>query len=263
MQDEPSAPNWGPHYKGIGAVADVSNLITDQGSNLELRMLEAVRDWTLMLVTGDPGTGKSFATGRAVERALSTYPKLQPVWLEMAGSTRGRALAQDLIPQITGSYARPGATLRDLRQELTIDLAQEHRVIVVDEAQLVTLEALQLLRWLHDRTDARFALVIVGTEKLEHRLPPEISSRVQSHVRFGRITDAQAPGLLAAYHPIFDGADPAMISRINRLEARGEIRWWAKFLVRGHRYVARSGETILTERVADMICVDLRKGSRK
>ena len=255
----PTASQWGPHLKGLDGVAGLNTVATGPVSDIRVRLREAVRDRSMMLVTGDPGCGKSFAVARAVEQLDPA--KVTPVWLEIATTVRGKALALDLFPQITGVNAPPAALLRDLRTTIAEHLSEERRVLVLDEAQLVTVEAMQMLRWLHDRADAEFALVIVGTRALEKRLPPEVSSRVVSHVRLDRIADEDAPSLLADYHPLFAGADPTLVSQLNRVEARGEFRWWAKFLLRAHLYLPKLGGTLDAD-AADVICEQLRRGGR-
>ena len=160
--------------------------------------------------------------------------------------------------------AAPTALEEALAHEIAAAKAEEPLApvgVLLDEAQLVTTEAMQMLRWLHDRADAQFALVIVGTRALEAKLPPEVSSRVVSHVRLERIADEEAAGLLADYHPLFAAADPALVAQLNRVEARGEFRWWAKFLLRAHRYLPKLGGTLDAE-TADVICEQLRRGGR-
>jgi len=251
----------GPHLHGLTAVTGLTAVLTDHVADIGVRVQEAVRDRSMMLVTGVPGTGKSFASGRAVEAVLAKYPLLQAVWLEVATSLRGRALAQDLLPQITGFACSPGAPLREMRNMMTSHLAEAHRILVLDEAQHVTKEAMQLLRWLYDRSDSNFALVIVGTPELETKLAPEVRSRIMSHVHISRIADDDAAKILGSYHPLFATADPKLLAQLNRTEARGEFRWWAKFLLRAHRYLPALGG-VITADAAQVICTQLRQGSR-
>lgn len=253
---------WGGHLNGLTAVPGLAAVGTDAMADVQVRISEAVRDRSLVLVTGSPGTGKSFAVARGVEAATSARPSLSALWVELATSVRGAALARDLLPQITGVAPPPTAPLRDMRLLMAGHLARQHRLLVLDEAQHVTKEAMLLMRWLYDRHDADFALVIVGTPKLLTTLPPEMLSRVVSHVEFHRIADNDAPELLAAYHPLFTTADPALLIQLNRTEARGEFRWWAKFLLRAHRYLPQLGDVLTTD-AAEVICTQLSKGASR
>jgi DNA transposition AAA+ family ATPase len=257
-----TAMQWGPHFHGLEEVEGLSTVRTEHGDDIRVRLAESVRDRSMMLVTGVPGSGKSFAVGRAVEDITAAHPNLRAAWLELATSVRGRTLAQEMYPQIVGVNAPTNATLRDLRTSMTYHLCEEHRVLVLDEAQHVTTEAMQMLRWLYDRPAANFALVIVGTPTLATRIPPELVSRIVSTLHISRIADEDAPELLARYHELFVTAQPELLARLNRTEARGEFRWWAKFLLRAHRYLPAL-DGVLDADAADVICDQLHRGGTR
>ena len=256
------ASDWGHHFHGLEQLDQLNDVVTDQVADIRLRLAEAVRDRNVMMVTGKPGTGKTFATGRAVDHALTVFDGLSVVWLEMATAIHGKALALNLFAQISGQEPHRSITLRELSPMMRAELAGTWRAIVLDEAQHAHVDAMQMLRWLHERGDANFALVIVGTPLLESRIPYELSSRIMSHVRVGVIDDDEAPGLLADYHPLFAGVDPALLRRLNCGEARGEFRWWAKFLLRAHHYLPQVGG-VLDAETAEIICTQMRRGGRK
>jgi hypothetical protein len=137
---------------------------------------------------------------------------------------------EDLYIQVTGFDPPARVRTADLRRELQTALAQHPRVLIVDEAQHANSTALRNLRWLHDKSTSDFAIVVVGTPTLWGGLPDEMKSRTAHHVQVDRIADADAPGVLAAFHPMFAAIDPGLLSTINRQNARGSFRWWAKFL---------------------------------
>lgn len=250
---------WGSHFHGLHRVEDVRTVTTEHGADLRVRLAEAARDLLVVAVTGDPGTGKSFAAGQALDAVLESRPELTAVWLELASSVRGATLAKELYPQLVGAPPPKNALLLDMRNDMAYELARTPRILVLDEAQHVTTEAMQLLRWLYDRPDAKFALTIVATPKLWRRIPPELESRITTDIRIERINDDQAPILLAGYHPIFTTAEPELLAHLNRTQARGEFRWWAKFLGRAAGYLPKLGGT-LTADAAEIICEQLRRG---
>jgi len=261
MTNVPVRSEWGRHFHGLEQLGSVGDVATDAAADVRIRLTETVRDRNIMMVTGKPGTGKSFATARAVEHVTSRTPHVAVVWLEMATRVQGKALALDLLSQFSSDIPDRRTPLRELRIQMRRELAGRHRLIVLDEAQHVNLEALQLLRWLHDLGDADFAVCMVGTPSLEQRVPLELSSRVTSHVAFDTIADDDAPALLAEYHPLFVDVDADLLSRLNRVEARGEFRWWAKFLLRAHHYVPHVGGVLDADSV-EIVCAQLQRGGR-
>jgi len=251
---------FGPHFHGLEKLNDVAAVTTDTAGDIRLRLIEAVRDRAMMLVTGSCGAGKSFAVARSVEAASNKFVDMDVAWLELATSVRGLALARDLFPQITGTQPTSGMQLRDLRHHMATYLGERHRVLVVDEAQHVTKEAMHLLRWLHDANQSNFGLVIVGTPMLARKLAPELVSRVTAHVHIERLADQDAPTLLGSYHPIFTTAPAELLVSLNRTQARGEFRWWAKFLLRAHHYLPQLNG-VLDAASAELICEQLGKGA--
>jgi hypothetical protein len=61
---------------------------------------------------------------------------------------------------------------------------------------------------------------------------------------------------------MFVGGDPELLQRLNRTEARGEFRWWAKFLLRAHHYLPQVGGVLDADSAA-IICTQMQRGGHK
>jgi hypothetical protein len=220
---------WGPHHPPLRGDTEVATVETPSLRRIRLRVASAAHDRTLMVVTGAAGSGKSFAVGRAAE-AVRHDTGAEIVWVELATSASEKALMEDLYIQVTGFEPPARARTVELRRLLQRSLAERPRVLIVDEAQHANTTAMRNLRWLHDKADSDFAIVVVGTPTLWSGLPPELKSRTAYHVEVPRIADADAPGVLAGFHPLFADIAPGLLRSMNSRYARGSFRWWAKFL---------------------------------
>lgn len=227
-------PAWGPHLAGVRSIDDVNDVEWARTKAAREALKECALDCGLVTVVGPVGVGKTFSVARATE-ALEDYDA-EVCWVELSATMRGKGLLTSLYPQLAGGPAPKGYSERQLTEGLHAVLSQERRVVVVDEAQHIQSQAMGALRGLHSHPTADFGLVLIGTPQLEAKLSPELKSRRTRAVEFDRITDAEAPTVLAAYHPIFAATGADVLTETNRRYARGEFRWWAKLLVRVSRY---------------------------
>jgi hypothetical protein len=228
---------WGSFYKGISGLDGLRVVESPEVINVQLRMRETIDVGGMMRVSGPVGHGKSFATARAVETCAALYPDLTVTWVELAGVTRGRGLAAALYEQIIGSAPPTKSSLAQIRVELVEHFTASRHLIICDEAQHVSNEAMHLIRWMFDADRSKLIVVFCGVAGLRRPFPPEINSRLISHVTLGPIPDDDAPVLLRQMHPVFKQMDDRLIQSANRREAKGEWRWWCKFLARAAKYV--------------------------
>jgi hypothetical protein len=205
------------------------------------------------MVVGSPGSGKSFGVGRAVDDAIEQLG-VSVVWVELAGTPTELAFFKSIYLQVTGMEPPARAVASQLRRMMERNLAEDARVLVLDEAQHASPLVLRNLRWLHDKPNANFALVIAGTPDLKKTVPPEIADR-RTLVQLQRLADSAAPGWLAQFHPLFNEVDPELLSSLNRGYARGSYRWWAKLL---RRAVDLKGQgKSLTDQTVPLYTMDL------
>ncbi len=109
------------------------------------------------VVHGPAGLGKSYA----VERALARHAGVAVSWVEFPSRPTMRLVAATLFEQLTRDPAgrRSRFVLTD---ELLESLGRGPRAVVVDEAQRLTKDCIEFLRYLHDDRRTRFALLLVG-----------------------------------------------------------------------------------------------------
>jgi type II secretory pathway predicted ATPase ExeA len=223
---------WGSFYKGISGLDGVRIVESPGLTRVRLRMMETIELGGMMRVSGPVGHGKSFATARSVEACAARHPDLAVTWVELAGVTRGRGLAAALYEQIIGSAPQPKSSLAQLRVELVEHFVARRHLIICDEAQHVSNEAMHLIRWMYDADGSQLIVVFCGVAELRRPFPPEINSRLLAHVSLDPIPDDDAALLLRQMHPVFERMDDRLIKSANKREAQGEWRWWCKFLAR-------------------------------
>lgn len=247
------ATKWGPHFKGL---TDVPVVHTDTLDEIGIRVAEASLERAILRVTGPVGCGKSFSVGRAVEAAAAD-PDLPATvhWLDLTRNTGPARLLEEIFVTVLGVEPATRTKPRILFAELAEAFESQHRILVVDEAQHAAKPGLLELRGFHDRADADFALVLIGTPDLKTRLARELRSRASLFVDVEGIDDSAIVDVLHAYDPLFTTAQPRRLRDLNAGAANREFRWWAQFLLRARRYAATSDEPIaLTDDViADVV----------
>lgn len=221
---------YGPHWGNVAHLPGVATVETGDLARLRVRVDEAARRRTILVVTGRWGHGKSYSLARAVEQRAPVHG-LDVVWLEMKASRSEREQWHELHYQVTGAHPSKSSSIGDVVRMLQAALAERPRLLVVDEAQEVKTQLFKQLRWLHEPHSSDFGLVFSGTPQLWHDLlPGEIRSRADHHVKMNGLTDDEAVRLLPRFHPIFGTADPDDLRRWNRTQARRSFRWWARVL---------------------------------
>ena len=89
----------------------------------------------------------------------------------------------------------------------------------MDEAQRLNSDCIELLRHLHDDPKTKFALLYVGGDGCWEVLSrePMLRSRVFRRLPFRPLTAEEIPALMRDYHPIYTGADDALLRQIDEL----------------------------------------------
>jgi hypothetical protein len=135
-----------------------------------------------LLVTGEPGLGKSSIVTRWAVDQRAAFVTAQPAWTV---SSLFNALAGALR---TTEYSR----LNSARAHVCGLVLRQQLPIVVDEADHLarSFDALEALRGLSDL--CKTPVVIVGMERIQKQLErfPQVSSRIASVVTFEHVTEA-------------------------------------------------------------------------
>jgi DNA transposition AAA+ family ATPase len=184
------------------------------------------------VVHGPAGLGKTFAVDAALERRRGRDAQAV-VTCSLAFPSKPTMLqvATELVTALTGS--RPGRSRNrfDLISHLVGLLAAPARLVVVDEAQRLNGECIELLRHLHDHHETRFALLYVGGDGCWEVLSrePMLRSRIFRRLPFKPVPRIQVPDLMRGYHPVYAGAEEGLLLDIDDVYAHGTLRDWAVF----------------------------------
>jgi hypothetical protein len=203
------------------------------------------------VVHGPAGLGKTFA----VETALSRHPDASVCWAAFPSRPTMRLVAASLFEALSGLYAegRTRFRLTDQVIELLVaDPSGSPRVVVVDEAQRLTRECIELLRHLHDHPATHFTLLLVGGDGTWQVLSrePMLRSRVFRRVTFSPLAPVEVCELIGAFHPIYRGVEAELLLLIDDHFAHGNLRDWASFTYTATKLCADKGRRRLDEETA-------------
>jgi len=206
------------------------------------------------VIHGAAGLGKTFATRAATARlpADPDRPRGQrlPICTISFPSRPTMRLVADLLLQAlnaTTPYRQASTNRFQLTAALVRELARRPRLIVVDEAQRLSEECIELLRYLHDHDDTTFGLLYVGGNGCWKVLSrqPMLRSRVWRRLTFTPIPAAEIPTTIRAYHPLFHDVDDDLLLQVDTRFAHGIWRNWALFAATAHLLAHRADRTRL------------------
>jgi len=171
-------------------------------------------DWyrRLVVITGEPGTGKSVGAALFV-RAMKG--KARYLVIPPAQILRARSL-MELFAQASGVATRPLRSY-DFGQEIARCSREHPRILILDDAQRLTKgDFLDFIRWLIDAGGHTF--ILLGLPELEYVLSKksEIADRVGFHHTLRLPTPAEI-------EPLFPGILPEVIEEIHA-QAHGRMR---------------------------------------
>ena len=231
------------HLRGLPPVPTIA---TPGFRKTQVVAADATELREIAVVAGNPGLGKSFAVYHYVANQ-----QLPWLWLDMPPKASPKEIVVRL-PRATTGACDQRLPVYELSDQLCELLADEPRIIVIDEAQHLDSHGLHQLRYLHDRPDADWALIFAGGVGCEKVLAadPQLNDRIAGRVRFAPLDDATLLETLDAYSPFFAAADRQLLLRINQVYAKGVFRRWARLLQAGTRLANSAGEDRLTTQVA-------------
>lgn len=239
------------HLRGLPEVPTVA---TPGFRKTQVVAAEAAALREVAVVAGDPGLGKSFSVYHFV-----SHQQLPWLWLDMRSQASSKEIVVKLLRAVAGSCDHR-LPVYELVDELRERLAEEPRIVVIDEAQHLKAEGIHQLRYLHDQPDADWSLLFTGGVGCEKVLAsdPQLEDRIAGRVRFSPLSDEELLSTLDAYSPFFAAADRQLLLKINDLYARGVFRRWARILQVGLPLAGRAGTDRLTREVTRATLAKLR-----
>ncbi|WP_242911479.1 ATP-binding protein [Actinomadura terrae] len=216
------------------------------------------------VVHGAAGTGKTYAVQASLERLRRDGQDrhlgvgVAAVTLAFPSRPSMRLVADELLQALTGAAAPRSRNRFYLTAALVEHLSGPQRLIVIDEAQRLNGDCIELLRHLHDHPDTRFALLYVGGDGCWEVLSrePMLASRVFRRLPFKKLPRDQVPALMRTYHPIYrgdgrsvggtdggvdGGVDDALLLEVDDGYGHGTLRNWAAFTQTAAMLCAESG----------------------
>jgi len=175
-----------------------------------------------------------------------------------------RLVADALLTALTGAAPPRSRNRFQLISALTDLLSGPRRLVVIDEAQRLNGDCIELIRHLHDHPHTRFALLYVGGDGCWEVLSrePMLASRVFRRLPFTRLDRPAVPALMRRYHPVYDGADEALLLEIEDAYGKGMLRNWAVFTHAAVSLCGKAGTGRITAEVAGNVYAKLGGGIR-
>ena len=207
---------------------------------------DAVAAKAIGLVHGDAGLGKTFATRHAMANA-----ELPVASLAFQTRMTLKRLIQEILFRVTGvPHIGSRFSLLDTLHEA---LAEQPRILVLDEAQLLSHEAIETLRSLWDAPETELTLILVGGDGCWEHIEryAMLRSRIYTRVAFEPMTDDDVLETIPHYHPIYSKTAAKTIELINARFARGNFREWAAFTRMAQGICERDGRRHVTREIAD------------
>jgi DNA transposition AAA+ family ATPase len=175
---------------------------------------------------GDPGTGKT----HAIRYFCRTLP-VPYIFITASPSPQRKEIFEEILLATLGPTAITGTApvLRRLCEEV---LAEERRVLVIDECQNLRTIWHQQLRSLHDHQGSQFALLMVGGMNASETLKrdQQLWSRIGMRMEFQPLKDQELLDTLHRLDPILANTDDELLARIDDKDCRGNLRNWTKVL---------------------------------
>lgn len=192
-------------------------------------------------VLGSTGRGKT----TAAERTAVQNPQTVYVCYDEQMSPVG--LVREIAFRMTGMRPRSTQDCLDLIQE---GLGRMRRIIMVDEADLMTMKHLSTMRSIHDKY--KTPVVLIGLERLRAKLYRDgrLISRTRAEITFEEVNLVDT---LAYYKEALGLTIPKELAVKLLRKARGDFRWIAWAAVQIERIMESSGLKDINDQVVNEV----------
>jgi DNA transposition AAA+ family ATPase len=201
---------------------DAQTIHTREYALTAIAVRDVVANRAMGLIHGDAGLGKTFAVAAALEQLTVPYSQH-----EFAGKPNTRTIAVGLLRGLEG--ITHDGTRERIEVDLLDALGDRDHLFSIDEAQRLTHDPVEYLRYIYDHPGTRCSILLVGgngTWKLL-RGYPMLRSRIYRRVEFRRLSVERILEYIPAFHPIYRDATPKLIAGIDDAFGHGNLRNWA------------------------------------
>ena len=211
--------------KHLAGLKDATTLNTAGLRSIRRSISQLVEEGGIILIDGKPGVGKTFGT----QEVLSSLD-IRVHWADMPDTPKGKEATARINAAVTGRRPTNRMTEYELTEE-TVDALQDlHGVLVIDEAQNMTVSAMRVLRYLHDRPSTKVIFLLLGSGVLDAvRTVPELDSRVSRRTIIKEIAGDKLVATLHELHPILGATEDQILIQLAAY-AKGNLRNWARVL---------------------------------
>lgn len=207
---------------------------------------EAANSRSMVVVHGPAGSGKTYATEAAVEQLGGEDTH----WVVFPSRATQKRVVKQLLRTVTGMPHE--ADRYELIDRAIEVLSERPRLLVIDEAQELSWDAIELLRHLWDEPSTEFGLVLAGADgcwELISKYGP-LESRIHRRVAFSGLSRGEVLELMPNYHPLYARTPPEVIAFVEDNFAHGNLRAWARFTHDAERLCEQRGLTKLDMELA-------------
>jgi predicted AAA+ superfamily ATPase len=213
----------------LPGLEDVPSVTTTAFALAQHNLAWAVRKHDIGVLSGPAGCGKTYA----LDHFLTHSPAmsgLRHTYLEMPPDPAAKEVSVRLLNAIVGGCdnKQPAYLLMD---ELVAALSGTSHVVVIDEAHNLGVKGLQRLRYLHQRGEFSWTLILTGSTFAEALVgADEMRSRTEGLVMFAPLKGGELLASLKAMHPLLAASSNDALRYVDAQFCRGKFREWAKFL---------------------------------
>ena len=204
-------------------------------------LADTIQARAMMCLHGGAGFGKTVAVTSCL-RALEPDEDIHRITFHARPTTR--AVRHELFTSL-GLPGQPPRYAGEFDHLLKAELAAHPRTLVLDEAQWLSGDQLEYVRYLWDDPYTQLAVIFVGGEGCHATLrkEPMLSSRIFIWQHFTRLAPDEVLDVIPLYHPIWADADPGDIAYADQHAAHGNFRNWARLTAHTHTALHRTGRT--------------------
>ncbi|MFF1695593.1 AAA family ATPase [Streptomyces sp. NPDC058257] len=200
-------------------------------------LTDTINARAMMCLHGDAGFGKTVAATSCLHE-LEASEDIRRITFHT------RAVRHELHAalQLPGQPPRYATEFDHL---LKATLATHPRTLVLDEAQWLSSDQLEYIRYLWDDPYTQLAVIFIGGEGCHTTLrqEPMLSSRIFTWQHSSRLTLDEVQEVIPLYHPLWADADPEDIAFADNRAAHGNFRNWARLTAHTHTALHRTGRT--------------------